>query len=173
MLICSLLCIVLKGKLATGITPAMINDIKALKKQLINGRCGGNEAQGEKVMQKTNLESLFPSQCCSWSCPGCNWVLILFPPVWNCGTLHVARMRTHPFSRWTVSHIMLSLAEKSWVPLSGRDRKNFSSLRASQFSNVHPNYWNVFPLQMSNLSYMHKETEVDTKSGSGLPACPW
>lgn len=64
MLICSLLCIALKGKFVTGIAPATINNIKAPKTQPINGRRGGNEAQGERVMQETSLPSLFSNQLC-------------------------------------------------------------------------------------------------------------
>lgn len=64
MLMCSLLCIAPKGKLVTGITPAMINYTKALKTQPINGRVGGNKAQGERVMHEIILGSLLSNQLC-------------------------------------------------------------------------------------------------------------
>jgi len=70
MLTCSFLCIALKGKLVTGITPVMINDIKALKIQPVNGRHGGSEAQGERVMQETSLGSLFSNQLCKLKLAG-------------------------------------------------------------------------------------------------------
>lgn len=86
MLICSLLCIVLKGKLVTGITPATINDIKALKTQPINGRCGGNEAQGERVMQETSLGSLFSNQLCKLKLGGMQLILFPLPETVECCT---------------------------------------------------------------------------------------
>lgn len=87
MLICSLLCIALKGILATGITPTPKNAVKALKTQPINCRHGSNEAQGERVMQDASLVSLsfnqffklihFPDELFSlcfpsWRSPGCH-----------------------------------------------------------------------------------------------------
>lgn len=82
------------------------------------------------------------------------------PSAWNHGASHVPRTKTLPFSRWSVSQTILFLLEKSWLPLSKRYRKTFSSLRTSQFSSVHPSYWNCFPLQVSNILYMHKGIEI-------------
>lgn len=88
-----------EGKLVTGITPATINDTKALKTQPINGRHGGSEAQGERVMQETSLGSLFSNYLCKLKLAEMQLGTHFVPPALNCGTLHVPRMRTHLFSR--------------------------------------------------------------------------
>lgn len=55
------------------------------------------------------------------------------------------------------------------MPLHRRYRESSSSLRACQFRSPHLNYWNIFPLQISNLLYMHKGTVICIKSLQANP----
>lgn len=103
MLICSLLCIALNGKHVTGRTPVIINDKKALKPQPINGGVGGNKAQEERVIQETSLGLLFSKLLCKLKLAGMQLDTHFVPNARNQETSHVPRMKTHLFSRWTVS----------------------------------------------------------------------
>lgn len=63
----------------------MINDIKALKPQAIIGRCGGNEVQGERVMQEKSLGSLLFNQLSKLKLSGMQLGTHLLPclNLWN------------------------------------------------------------------------------------------